>query len=89
MGGGSERRRVSVLGSTGSIGVSTVDLLKTQAESIQVRALVGGRNAALLAEQARALNAELAVLNDESHYAELKERLAGTYKGRSRAASCD
>ncbi|MBE1722979.1 1-deoxy-D-xylulose-5-phosphate reductoisomerase [Bombella apis] len=78
MGGGSGRRRISVLGSTGSIGVSTVDLLKQQADSIQVRALVGGKNAALLAEQARELNAELAVLNDEQHYEELKERLAGT-----------
>lgn len=78
MGGGSTRRRISVLGSTGSIGTSTVDLLKTQADSIQVRALVGGRNAALLAEQARELNAELAVLHDETCYEELKERLAGT-----------
>ncbi|GBR43801.1 1-deoxy-D-xylulose-5-phosphate reductoisomerase [Neokomagataea thailandica] len=71
-------RRISVLGSTGSIGTSTVDLLKRMPESITVRALVGGRNAALLAEQAIALRAEVAVIHDERHYDTLKSLLAGT-----------
>lgn len=71
-------RRISVLGSTGSIGTSTVDLLRRLGETIAVRALVGGRNVALLAEQARALRAEIAVVNDETLHDELKERLAGT-----------
>ncbi|MBR0558756.1 1-deoxy-D-xylulose-5-phosphate reductoisomerase [Neokomagataea anthophila] len=71
-------RRISVLGSTGSIGTSTVDLLKRMPESITVRALVGGRNAALLAEQAIALRAEVAVIHDERHYDALKSLLAGT-----------
>lgn len=72
------RRRISVLGSTGSIGTSTVDLLGTMADEIEVRALVGGTNVALLAEQARALKAELAVIHDEARYAELRGLLAGT-----------
>ncbi|QDH13885.1 1-deoxy-D-xylulose-5-phosphate reductoisomerase [Formicincola oecophyllae] len=72
------KRRISVLGSTGSIGTSTVSLLRDIKDQIQVRALVGGRNAALLAEQARELGAEWAVLHDERHYDELKDRLAGT-----------
>ncbi|GBR07669.1 1-deoxy-D-xylulose-5-phosphate reductoisomerase [Gluconobacter frateurii] len=71
-------RRISVLGSTGSIGTSTVDLLKRMAADIEVRALVGGRNVALLAEQARELCAEIAVIHDESLHEELKARLAGS-----------
>ncbi|ANQ41310.1 1-deoxy-D-xylulose-5-phosphate reductoisomerase [Gluconobacter oxydans] len=71
-------RRISVLGSTGSIGTSTVDLLKRMAADIEVRALVGGRNVALLAEQARELRAEIAVIHDESLHEELKSLLAGS-----------
>ncbi|GAD11220.1 1-deoxy-D-xylulose 5-phosphate reductoisomerase [Gluconobacter frateurii NBRC 103465] len=71
-------RRISVLGSTGSIGTSTVDLLKRMAGDIEVRALVGGRNVALLAEQARELRAEIAVIHDEGLHEELKSRLAGS-----------
>ncbi|GAN89050.1 1-deoxy-D-xylulose 5-phosphate reductoisomerase [Gluconobacter thailandicus F149-1 = NBRC 100600] len=71
-------RRISVLGSTGSIGTSTVDLLKRVAADIEVRALVGGRNVALLAEQARELRAEIAVIHDESLHEELKSLLAGS-----------
>ncbi|MGY8606476.1 1-deoxy-D-xylulose-5-phosphate reductoisomerase [Gluconobacter cerinus] len=71
-------RRISVLGSTGSIGTSTVDLLKRISGDIEVRALVGGRNVALLAEQARELRAEIAVIHDESLHDDLKARLAGS-----------
>lgn len=69
---------VTVLGSTGSIGTSTVDLLKANPDRYRVRALVGGRNATLLAQQARELNAEWAVIGDESAYAELQGALAGS-----------
>lgn len=75
---GSARRRITVLGSTGSIGTSTVDLLARIPDQIEVRALVGGCNAALLAEQARRLNAEVAVIHDERRHEELKSCLAGT-----------
>ena len=71
-------RRISVLGSTGSIGTSTADLLKQMGGDIEVRALVGGRNVALLAEQARELRAEIAVIHDESLHDDLKARLAGS-----------
>ena len=56
-------RRISVFGSTGSIGVNTLDLLTREggAEAFQIVALSGGRNVDLLASQARALRAELAV----------------------------
>ncbi len=71
-------RTVTVLGSTGSVGTSTVDLLAANPERFRVRALVGGRKAALLADQARTLGAELAVVSDPACYAELKDALAGT-----------
>lgn len=71
-------RTVTVLGSTGSIGRSTVDLLEQARDQYRVRALVGGKNVARLAEQAKSLNAELAVLADESGLAELRSLLAGT-----------
>jgi len=70
---------VSILGSTGSIGCSTVDLLQQAGpERYRVRALVGGRNAAKLAEQARALAVELAVIADPEGEAELASLLAGS-----------
>lgn len=71
-------KTVTVLGCTGSIGCSTVDLLHQAGDEVAVKALVGGRNVALLAEQARALKAEHAVIADEEALPELRERLVGT-----------
>jgi 1-deoxy-D-xylulose-5-phosphate reductoisomerase len=71
-------RTVSVLGSTGSVGTSTVDLLMAHRERYRVVCLAGGRNAALLAEQARALGAEHAIISDPDQHAELARLLAGT-----------
>ncbi|NHN87865.1 1-deoxy-D-xylulose-5-phosphate reductoisomerase [Acetobacter conturbans] len=71
-------KTVTVLGCTGSIGCSTVDLLHQAGEDVSTRVLVGGRNVMLLAEQARALRAEQAVIADETLVPELKSLLAGT-----------
>jgi 1-deoxy-D-xylulose-5-phosphate reductoisomerase len=71
-------RSVTILGSTGSIGTQTIDLLTAEPGRFQVRALVAGRNAALLAQQAIALSAEVAVVADSACYAELRNALAGT-----------
>jgi 1-deoxy-D-xylulose-5-phosphate reductoisomerase len=71
-------RGVTILGSTGSVGVSTLDLIARHREAYRVEALVAGRNAALLARQARATGARLAVLADERHYGALKDALAGS-----------
>ncbi|CAI9119422.1 1-deoxy-D-xylulose-5-phosphate reductoisomerase [Brytella acorum] len=71
-------RSVTVLGSTGSIGGSTIDLLLSNPDHFSVRALVGGKNVQVLAEQAKALNAEFAVINDEAQGEALKALLAGT-----------
>ncbi|HTZ34848.1 MAG TPA: 1-deoxy-D-xylulose-5-phosphate reductoisomerase, partial [Stellaceae bacterium] len=71
-------RRVSILGSTGSVGRSTVDLLLRNPESFAVEALTAHRNAALLAEQARRLGARFAAIVDPAEYGALKDALAGS-----------
>lgn len=73
-------RRISVFGSTGSIGVNTLDLLTRQggAGAYQVVALTGGRNVDLLASQARALRAEVAVTAYEDCLPALRDALHGS-----------
>ena len=71
-------RTVTVLGSTGSIGCSTVDLLEQARDQYRVRALVGGTNAVRLAQQALSLNVELAVVADKKAVKELQDLLAGS-----------
>ncbi|MCK4938934.1 MAG: 1-deoxy-D-xylulose-5-phosphate reductoisomerase [Rhodospirillaceae bacterium] len=71
-------RSISVLGSTGSIGCNTVDLLESNRDAFTVEALTAGSNWKLLAEQAIKLGASVAVINDESAYDDLKNALSGT-----------
>jgi 1-deoxy-D-xylulose-5-phosphate reductoisomerase len=71
-------RTVTVLGSTGSVGTQTVQLLAAAPDRFQVRAIVGGRNVKLLAEQAAALGVELAVIADASLQGALRSALSGT-----------
>jgi len=71
-------RRVTILGSTGSIGQSTVDLLLRNRDSFTVEALTANRNAALLAEQARQLDARFAAVADPADYPVLKDALFGS-----------
>jgi 1-deoxy-D-xylulose-5-phosphate reductoisomerase len=71
-------RKVSVLGSTGSVGVSTLDLLEKAAVEVEVTALAAGRNVERLAQQALRWRPELAVIQDESKLPELRERLRGS-----------
>ncbi|HEV8014329.1 MAG TPA: 1-deoxy-D-xylulose-5-phosphate reductoisomerase [Stellaceae bacterium] len=72
------KRRVTILGSTGSIGCNTVELIAADRDAYAVEALVAQRNAQRLAEQAKQLGARLAVIADESQYGVLKEALAGS-----------
>jgi len=71
-------RRVTVLGSTGSVGCSTLDLIERNPDRYQVEALTAHRNVAGLAEQARKFGARRAVIADPSLYGALKEALGGT-----------
>ncbi len=71
-------RRVTILGSTGSVGCNTVDLIQRHRDAFEVEALTANNSIALLAEQARALRPRLAVVADPTGYADLKDALAGT-----------
>ncbi|QFT68986.1 1-deoxy-D-xylulose 5-phosphate reductoisomerase [Labrenzia sp. THAF35] len=70
--------RITVLGATGSIGQSLADLIQRNPDSYEVVALVANRNAAGLADMAKALKTGSAILAEETCYPELKERLAGS-----------
>ncbi len=72
------RRRISILGATGSVGQSTLDLLSRSDDQFEVVALTANSNAAKLAEQAVASRARLAVIGEESRYLELKGALSGS-----------
>jgi 1-deoxy-D-xylulose-5-phosphate reductoisomerase len=78
----SVRRTVTVLGSTGSVGVSTLDLLAQAmahgSAEVEIVALAAGRNVALLAEQALQWRPRLAVIQDEALLPELRRRLDGS-----------
>jgi 1-deoxy-D-xylulose-5-phosphate reductoisomerase len=71
-------RRVTILGSTGSVGVSTLDLLEQSRAEVAVTALVAGRNVEKLAVQALKWRPRFAVIEDESRLSDLKSRLAGS-----------
>jgi 1-deoxy-D-xylulose-5-phosphate reductoisomerase len=70
--------RLTVLGATGSIGASTLDLVARHPDRFEVVALTAQSNAKRLAELAVAHRARLAVIGEDAHYEELKSLLAGT-----------
>ncbi|WP_372786504.1 1-deoxy-D-xylulose-5-phosphate reductoisomerase [Phenylobacterium sp.] len=71
-------RKVSVLGSTGSIGVSTLDLFTQAGVEVEIVALAAGRNVERLAEQALQWRPQIAVIEDETALPRLRELLAGS-----------
>ncbi len=71
-------RKVTVLGSTGSIGVSTLEVFELAGLELDVVGLTAGRNAARLAEQALRWRPQVAVIEDERGLPELRERLKGS-----------
>jgi 1-deoxy-D-xylulose-5-phosphate reductoisomerase len=75
---GSAPRSVTLLGATGSVGSSTVDLLKRERGRYRVEAVTANRNAAALARLARELGARFAAVADPAAYRDLKAALAGS-----------
>ena len=71
-------RKVSVLGSTGSIGVSTLDLFEQAKVEVEIVALTAGRNVERLAEQALKWRPRIAVIADEAALPRLRDLLAGS-----------
>jgi len=75
---GNGPRRITILGSTGSIGCNTVDLVERNPGAYEIEALTAHSNVEKLAAQARLLRPRLVVIGDETLYGALKEALAGT-----------
>ena len=71
-------KRITILGATGSIGQSTIDLVRRDRNAYQVVALTGENNIARLAKDAIDLNAEIAVTANEDLLPDLKRALKGT-----------
>ncbi len=72
------KKTVSILGSTGSIGTSTLDILSRNQDDYELVAVTANKNVSLLVEQCKEFRPQLAVIGDESLYSELKQALAGT-----------
>jgi len=66
---------ITVLGSTGSIGVSTLDVVRQNQDRFKIRALVAGKNLDVLCSQILEFRPELVVVADERTLAELRDRL--------------
>jgi 1-deoxy-D-xylulose-5-phosphate reductoisomerase len=71
-------RSITILGATGSVGLSTVDLIKREPGRYRVEAISARRNASALAKTAREIGARVAVVADPDYYAELKDALSGS-----------
>ena len=72
------KRSVSILGSTGSIGCNTIDLIERHRDAYDVEALTCHRNVDIVAEQARKLQPKFVAVCDETQYPALKDALGGT-----------
>lgn len=73
-----QQKTITILGSTGSVGTSTIDLISANPDAFKVRALTAGKNISLLAEQAKKLNPEFVAIADETQLDDLKSALSGT-----------
>ncbi len=73
------RRRVSILGATGSVGTSTLDLIERHPDRFEVVALTAARNVEALAQAARRTGARLAVIDDAALLPELVRLLNGSH----------
>ncbi|MEE9299852.1 MAG: 1-deoxy-D-xylulose-5-phosphate reductoisomerase [Alphaproteobacteria bacterium] len=73
-----EPRSITILGSTGSVGCNTIDLIERDPAAYRIEALTANQNVEVLAEQARRLKPRLAVITEESKYEALKDALSGT-----------
>lgn len=95
MGANNQQRKVSILGSTGSVGVSTLDLIDHAAangeDSIVVEALTANTNVTKLAEQAKKFKPSFVAIGDESKVGDLQDALAGSdiEVGGGEAALCE
>ncbi|MEG2760542.1 MAG: 1-deoxy-D-xylulose-5-phosphate reductoisomerase [Mucinivorans sp.] len=70
--------QIAVLGSTGSIGRQTLDVVRSHRDLFEIEVLTAGQNWQQLAADAREFNVDTVIIANESHYADLKAALANT-----------
>ncbi len=74
----SDRKHITILGSTGSVGRQALDVIKAYPELYKVHVLTAGKNARLLIEQAKLFEPDIVVIANESAYAEVAQALRKT-----------
>ena len=76
-------KKIAILGSTGSIGTQTLDVVRRHPDRYEVYAICAHRSLNLLVEQARAFKPEVVCIADESLYDELSRQLSAVnYQGK-------
>jgi 1-deoxy-D-xylulose-5-phosphate reductoisomerase len=71
----STKKRIAILGSTGSIGTQALEVIASHAEAFEVEVLTAQNNAALLIEQAKKYKPNAVVISNETHYTQVKDAL--------------
>jgi len=74
----STRKKLAILGSTGSIGTQALEIVREQADKLEVEVLTGNSNAELLIQQALEFNPNHVIIADQTKYKQVKEALAST-----------
>ena len=80
---------VTILGSTGTIGVNTLDVIDGHKNKFRIKALTSNSNVTLLIEQAQKYDPEVVAIADESKYEELKTALPSCEVLAGEAAICE
>ncbi len=69
------KKKIAILGSTGSIGIQTLDVIRKNKELFTAEILIAGQNSNLLIKQAKTFKPKIVVINDESKYLYVKKHL--------------
>lgn len=72
------QKKVAILGSTGSIGTQTLDVIIQHPDRFKVSLLTAGNNVDLLIQQAKTFNPDMVIIENKKHYTQLKEALKNT-----------
>ena len=70
-----EKKKIAILGSTGSIGTQTLRVVEEHSDMFEVRVLTAHSNVELLIEQARAFNPDTVVIANEEKYEQLQDAI--------------
>ncbi len=82
-----KQKNIAILGSTGSIGLQTLDVVRSNPELFVVKAIAAYSSDELMEKQMEEFNPELAVLVDEASADRLRQRVGGKYKGKTEILS--